>query len=292
MPERKRIFFTKMQGAGNDYVYIDTLGSITSVDTEGLNLPDLATKISDRHFGVGGDGLIVIMPSLTADFRMRMFNADGSEAQMCGNASRCIAKYLYDKGFTDKTEIRLETKAGIKILKLDVVAGKVKAVTVDMGKCLLNREDVPASGTPGTMMMDQPVEAGDKTFEITAVGMGNPHGVIFTDRITDKDIHHYGRILESHPIWPEKANIEFVKVTDRNHIEMRVWERGSGETLACGTGSCASVVAACQKGLTDDEVEVTLLGGKLNIKYDRETRHVFMHGPAETVAEGYYYLPE
>lgn len=290
MPEKKRIFFTKMQGAGNDYVYIDALGSPTSVNLREVNLPDLATKISDRHFGVGGDGLIVIMPSVDADFRMRMFNADGSEAQMCGNATRCVAKYLHDKGFTDKTRIYLQTLCGIKILDLDIEDGETRSVTVDMGRSYMKRGEIPAAGDPDDIMVDQKVKADDSDFAITAVGMGNPHGVIFVDDITDKHIHHYGKILETSEVWPEKANIEFVKVVDRHHIEMRVWERGSGETLACGTGSCASVVAANYKGLTGEDVEVSLLGGILNIHIDKESGHVFMHGPAEFVAEGWYYM--
>lgn len=288
MSEIKRIFFTKMHGAGNDYIYIDALGRPTSVNPEEVNLPDLATKVSDRHFGVGGDGLIVIMPSADADFRMRMFNSDGSEAQMCGNASRCIAKYLHDKGFTDSDTISLETLSGIKILKLDVQNGETVSVTVDMGPYYLKRGDIPANGDPEATMMDERVEVDDQSFEITAIGMGNPHGVIFVDEITDRHIHHYGKMLETAEIWPEKANIEFVKVIDRGHLDMRVWERGSGETLACGTGSCASVVASYLKGLTDENVEVRLLGGKLNIRIDPSNKHVFMQGPAEFVAEGWY----
>lgn len=293
MPKKKRIFFTKMQGAGNDYVYIDALGTPTSLIPEEVSLPDLARKISDRHFGVGGDGLIVIMPSVDADFRMRMFNADGSEAGMCGNASRCVAKYLYDKGFADKKCITLETGSGIKILNLEISDGVTSGVTVDMGKPFMKRGDIPASGDADEIMVDHLVEADGVVFPITGVGMGNPHGVIFVDEITDRHIHHYGRILETAEIWPEKANIEFVKVLDENHIEMRVWERGTGETLACGTGACASVVAAHHKGLTGNSVEVKLRGGTLSIVVDNVSGHVFMRGPAEFVAEGVYdYYPD
>ncbi len=293
MAEKKTINFTKMQGAGNDYVYIDTLGSPTSVSPDEISLPDLAIKISDRHFGVGGDGLIVIMPSVNADFRMRMFNADGSEAQMCGNGTRCVAKYLHDKGFTDKTVFTLETLAGIKVLHLHIENGVTKEVTVDMGKAMLSRGDVPAAGDKDSKMVDSPVMVDDSEFPVTAVGMGNPHGVIFVDDITDRHIFHYGPLLEKAEVWPEKANIEFIKVVDRKHLDMRVWERGSGETLACGTGACASAVASYIKGLTDAEVDVRLLGGTLHIVYDTETGHVMMTGPAEFVADGaYYYDPE
>lgn len=289
MSERRRLYFTKMQGAGNDYVYIDALGSPTSVCLDETDLPALARKISDRHFGVGGDGLIAIIPSADADFRMRMFNSDGSEAQMCGNGSRCVAKYLYDKGFTDKTEITLETGAGVKILHLHIKDGIVESVTVDMGRALLKRGEVPVAGDPDSIMTDETVAIYDAEFDVTAIGMGNPHGVVFVDKITDDHIYHYGKALEMHPIWPERANIEFAEVIDRSHLRMRVWERGSGETLACGTGTCATVVAACRKGLTGNEVDVELLGGTLHIRYDEESGHVFMTGPAEFVAEGWYF---
>lgn len=290
MSDTKGLFFTKMEGAGNDYVYIDALGSPTSVDVEAVNLPDLARKISNRHFGVGGDGLIIILPSHNADFRMRMFNADGSEAQMCGNGSRCVAKYVHDKGFTNKEEFTLETLAGIKTLTVHLVNGVTDEVTVDMGKATLKRGEIPAAGSPDEMMIDCKVSVDDQTFEITAVGMGNPHGVIFVEKITDRHIYHYGKILEVADIWPQKANIEFIEVIDRNHINMRVWERGSGETLACGTGACASVVAAVTKGLTDTEVDVRLLGGTLHISYNLATGNVKMRGPARFVAEGNYFI--
>lgn len=290
MSECKRLYFTKMQGAGNDYIYVDALGTPTSINPDTVDLPDLSRKVSDRHFGVGSDGLIAILPSSSADFRMRMFNADGSEAQMCGNGSRCVAKYVYDKGFTDKTSVTLETGAGIKTLHIHPVGGRVAEVTVDMGKAFLRRGDVPVAGDSDSAMTDEKIEAGDKVFEVTAVGMGNPHAVIFVDEITDRHVHHYGPILECSPAFPEKANIEFARIVDRRHIDMRVWERGSGETLACGTGACATAVAAVVKGLTDDEVDVRLLGGVLHIRYDRDSGHVFMRGPAEFVAEGYCFL--
>lgn len=290
MSKGRRLYFTKMQGCGNDYVYVDALGTPTSIDLHTIDLSDLSRKISDRHFGVGSDGLIVIMPSASADFRMRMFNADGSEAQMCGNGSRCVAKYLYDKGFTDKLEFTLETLAGVKTLHLLVENGEVVEISVDMGRAYLSRKDVPAAGDPDSVMKQEPVIIGDECFKITAVGMGNPHGVIFADKITDRHIRHYGRIIETLEIWPERANIEFVEVKDRRHIKMRVWERGAGETLACGTGACASVVAGFINGLVDDDVEVELPGGKLNVSYDSVSGHVKLRGCAEFVAEGVCYL--
>lgn len=289
MSEKISLHFTKMQGAGNDYVYVNALGTPTSLDLRRIDLPDLARRISDRHFGVGGDGLIAILPSTDADFRMRMFNADGSEAQMCGNGTRCVAKYLYDKGFTDKKEIKLETLAGIKILHLHVNDGEVDKVTVDMGRAELKRGSIPAKGDPVSEMMDEKIEAAGRMFEITGVSMGNPHGVIFTEEITDDLVHYYGKILETNAVWPEKANIEFVKILSPNTMKMRVWERGSGETLACGTGACASLVAAYKKGLADSEADVHLLGGTLHIKYNKDSGHVFMTGPAATVADGVYY---
>lgn len=291
MSEKKRLYFTKMQGAGNDYLYVDALGSPTSLKIDDIDLPDLARKISDRHFGVGGDGLIAILPSASADFRMRMFNSDGSEAQMCGNASRCVGKYLYDLGFTKKREIRLETGAGIKILHLSTDGSDlVKEVTVEMGKAFLKRGEIPMSGDPDSKELEETLSVDGLPVAISGVGMGNPHGVVFVDEITDYHVHCLGPKLETDPIWPEKANIEFVRVIDRHNIEMRVWERGSGETLACGTGSCASVVATCLKGLTEEEVNVKLLGGELKIRFDKESGRVFMTGPAEFVADGYFYL--
>lgn len=289
MSDSRRLYFTKMHGAGNDYVYIDALASPTSVDLKNTDLPELARRISDRHFGVGGDGLIAILPSANADFRMRMFNADGSEAQMCGNGTRCVAKYLYDKGFTDKITFSLETLGGIKILHLHVKDGKVESVTVDMGAAHMLRGEIPVTGDKDTVMIDQRVIADDRVFEITAVNMGNPHGVIFTDEIDDRLVHHYGSILEHSDIWPERANIEFVKVISPKRLQMRVWERGSGETLACGTGACASLVAAYKKGLAESEAILELLGGELQIKYDEQNSHVYMTGPAVTVADGVYY---
>lgn len=290
MSDHKRLYFTKMHGAGNDYVYVDALGTATSISLIETDLPDLSRKISDRHFGVGGDGLIAILPSLNADFRMRMYNADGSEAQMCGNGSRCVGKYVHDKGFTDKTTVTLETLAGIKTLHLHLdESGEVHSVTVDMGKAKLLRGDIPAAGQADTELVLEKIIVGDKEFSVSGVGMGNPHGVIFVDEISDDLVLECGPQLETHPLWPERANIEFAKVVDRSHIEMRVWERGSGETLACGTGACATLVAAFRLGLTSNEATLRLLGGDLHIRYDQDNGHVYMTGPAEFVADGVYY---
>lgn len=261
---KKKVNFTKMQGAGNDYIYINAMDTIPE------NLPLLSRQISDRHFGIGSDGLVAIMPSDTADFRMRMFNADGSEAEMCGNASRCIGKYVYERGLTDKRTITLETLAGIKMLLLDVEDGVVNSVTVDMGEPELNIVD-------------------GLEFAVTAVSMGNPHAVIFCDEITDELVLCHGPKLESDPVFPNKSNIEFARIIDRSHIQMRVWERGTGETLACGTGACATLVAAVVNGLADRTAVVHLLGGDLEIRWDENTNHVYLKGGAEFVADGNYY---
>ena len=272
--------FTKMQGLGNDYVYMDCTKS---------GIPDdvvsLAQFISDRHFGVGSDGLILICESKKCDFKMRMFNSDGSEAQMCGNGIRCVGKFVYDKGLTSKTEITVETLAGIKKLKLQQKDGKVSEVEVDMGEPILeaNRIPVLASGSPVTDLI---LQAEGKEFTFTCVSMGNPHAITIVDNVKDFDVEKYGRKLEVDNHFPEKANIEFARIIDKNTIEMRVWERGSGETMACGTGACATAVACHLNGLTSNEVTVKLLGGNLKIKWDNESNHIYMTGPAVTVFEG------
>ncbi len=272
-----------MQGAGNDYVYIDARENIPS------DLEELARRISDRHYGVGGDGLVAIMNSDCADFRMRMFNADGSEAEMCGNASRCIGKYVYEKGLTDKTIVTLETLAGIKTLSLDVKDGRVISITVDMGAPVLIPSEIPVISRDPEKKISEEESIEGEVFKITAVSMGNPHAVIFADELTDKLVLEAGARLEVAEIFPKRANIEFVTVRDRNHISMRVWERGSGETLACGTGACAAVVACVLNGLADRKVTVQLTGGRLEIEWDEKTGHVFLSGGAEFVADGIYY---
>lgn len=271
--------FTKMNGCGNDYVYIN--GFVEKVE----NPKELAKKVSDRHFGIGSDGLILIVPSDKADFCMRMFNADGSEGEMCGNGIRCVAKYVYDHKMTDKTKISVETKAGIKYLDLTVEDGKVTKVKVDMGEPILEPKKIPVRSEK-KRVVNEPIAVAEKTWNMTCVSMGNPHAVVFVEDTGSLEIEKYGPLFENHELFPNRTNTEFVQVLNRNEINMRVWERGSGETLACGTGTCASVVACILNGYTDEKVLVHLLGGDLEIEYEKTTNHVFMTGPAETVFEG------
>ncbi len=280
MAVQEVIKFTKMHGLGNDYIYINCLEGAPRDPAA------LAIEMSDRHKGVGADGIILIMDSNVADFKMRMFNADGSEGKMCGNASRCIGKYVYEHGLTDKQIIKLETMSGIKILSLDVKGGKVEAVTVDMGEPVIDSHLVPVvSDEPSVINATVSTTAGD--VRINAVSMGNPHGVVFVEDLDRVDVHALGRELEMHPMWPDRANIEFAQVMSSGRIRMRVWERGSGETLACGTGACATAVAAAINGLTDREVAVDLLGGTLEIDWG-DDGHVYMKGGATTVYSGCY----
>lgn len=271
--------FTKMHGCGNDYIYVNCLEETVT------NPSRVSQVLSDRHFGIGSDGLILIKPSDKADFCMEMYNADGSESAMCGNGVRCIAKYVYDYGLTDKTRVALETKAGIKYLDLKIEHGKVAMVTVDMGKPVLEGAKVPVA-LDKDKVVAEPIEVAGEEYEFTAVSMGNPHAVMFVESTEPIEIETIGPKFEFHPMFPERVNAEFVQVLDRKQINMRVWERGSGETLACGTGACASVVACVLNGLTDNEVFVHVLGGDLLIKYDQKQNKVFMTGPAETVFDG------
>ena len=281
---RKEVRFTKMHGAGNDYIYLDATGEMPE------DLPELSRRMSDPHFGVGSDGLVAVMTSDIADFRRRMFNSDGSEAEMCGNASRCIAKFVYEKGLTDSETVTLETLAGIKVLHLHVREGVVESVTVDMGAPVLEPASVPVQSLDPKLRLAEEETVDGRTYRITGVSMGNPHGVIFVDEIDDDLVLRQGPLLEVAPIFPAKANIEFAKVLDRSTIEMRVWERGSGETLACGTGACATAVAAALNGLTGREVDVRLRGGTLHIRWDEADGHVFMTGPAAFICDGVFYL--
>ena len=272
--------FTKMQGIGNDYVYVNCLQETIE------NPSELAKKISDRHYGVGSDGLIMINPSDKADFEMEMYNADGSRGEMCGNGIRCVAKYVYDYGLTDKTSISVETLAGIKYLDLTVEDGKVVLVKVDMGKPMLRPEEVPVVSEKEEVI-DEPITVDGQEYRTTCVSMGNPHAVVFIDQdVKEFPLETVGVKFENHERFPKRVNTEFVNVLDRHTAQMRVWERGSGETLACGTGACAVAVACALNGLTEDEVTVKLLGGDLQIKWDREKNTVYMTGPAEVVFDG------
>ena len=272
--------FTKMQGIGNDYVYVNCLQETIE------NPSELAKKISERHYGVGSDGLIMINPSDKADFEMEMYNADGSRGEMCGNGIRCVAKYVYDYGLTDKTSISVETLAGIKYLDLTVEDGKVVLVKVDMGKPMLRPEEVPVVSEKEEVI-DEPITVDGQEYRMTCVSMGNPHAVVFIDQdVKEFPLETVGVKFENHERFPKRVNTEFVNVLDRHTAQMRVWERGSGETLACGTGACAVAVACALNGLTEDEVTVKLLGGDLQIKWDREKNTVYMTGPAEVVFDG------
>ena len=271
--------FTKMQGLGNDYVYVNCF------EEKIENPSELAVKVSDRHFGIGSDGLILIRPSEVADFRMTMFNADGSESEMCGNGIRCGGKYVYDYGLTDKTEVSVETLAGIKYLKFIIKDGKVDMVTVNMGEPILKPELVPVVGE-GDAVIDSPIEVDGKEYKMTCVSMGNPHSVVFVDDVDNFPLHEVGPLFEHHKAFPRRVNAEFCQVIDRTHAKMRVWERGTGETLACGTGTCATAVACILNGKTEDEMTITLLGGDLIIRWDREKNVIYMTGPARVVFDG------
>ncbi len=271
--------FTKMQGLGNDYIYVN--GFQEEIKAPG----EAAKRLSDRHFGVGADGLILIKPSQKADFTMEMYNADGSQGAMCGNGIRCVGKYVYDYGLTDQKEITVETKSGIKALRLTVQDGKVSQVEVDMGEPELAPEKIPVL-LEGETVIGREVRVGEQTYRITCVSMGNPHCVTMVEEVRGLDLTKIGPAFENHAMFPDRVNTEFIRVLDRKNIEMRVWERGSGETLACGTGACAVAVACALNGWTEEEVTVHLLGGDLRIRWDRETNRVFMTGPAVTVFEG------
>ncbi len=269
-----------MHGAGNDYVYINCFN-------EHIEDPNaLARFVSDRHFGIGSDGLVLIMPSRECDFRMRMFNADGSEAEMCGNATRCVGKYVYDHRLTAKKEFTLETLAGVKVLQLTTDANdRVERVRVDMGAPILEAADIPvvADASP---VVNLPVEVLGQQQQLTCVSMGNPHAICYVEDVDGLDLPAIGPAYEHHAIFPRRTNTEFVQVVDRTHVKMRVWERGAGETLACGTGCCATLVACVLCGKTDRHATIHVLGGELDIEWDEATNHVFMTGPATTVFDG------
>lgn len=271
--------FTKMHGCGNDYVYVNCFEE--TVD----NPNEVAKIISDRHFGIGSDGLILICKSDNADFKMRMFNADGSEGNMCGNGIRCVAKYVYDNHMTKKEQITIETRSGIKYLDLVIKNGIVTEVTVDMGAPITKSELVPVISKKESVI-DETIKILNQSYQMTCVSMGNPHAVVFVNDVKEVEIEKVGPIFENHEMFPDRVNTEFVQVIDENTIAMRVWERGSGETLACGTGACASAVACVLNAKTKDEVTVKLLGGDLRIRYDKTKNTVLMTGPATKVFDG------
>ena len=277
--------FTKMHGIGNDYVYVNCFEESVK------NPAEVSKFVSDRHFGIGSDGLILISPSAIADFRMNIYNADGSQAEMCGNGIRCVAKYVYDYGLTDKTEISVETLAGIKYLRLQVENGKVASVEVNMGAPILEPKEIPVA-VEESPVVNVPVEVKGKIYHMTCVSMGNPHAIIFMNNVKDLDIEAIGPYFENHIVFPKRTNTEFVEVLDRNTVNMRVWERGSDETLACGTGACATTVACILNDKTENEVTVHLLGGDLKIRWDREANQVYMTGPATVVFDGEITLPD
>ena len=271
--------FTKMHGIGNDYVYVNCF-------KERLENPaQISRFVSDRHCGIGGDGLILIGPSEVADFQMRIYNADGSQAEMCGNGVRCVGKYVYDRGLTKKTTVTVETLGGIKTLELHVEQGTVRSVTVDMGLPILAPEKIPVQGT-GERFLNIPVTVDGREYHVTAVSMGNPHAVVFVPDTASLDLPHIGPLFENLEIFPERTNTEFVEVIDRDTLRMRVWERGSGETMACGTGACATLVASVLNGKCQWEATVKLLGGDLQIRWDETNDHVYMTGPATIVFDG------
>ena len=272
--------FTKMQAFGNDYVYID------AIHQELKNLPELARFVSDRHFAIGSDGMVLICPSDKGDFRMRMFNPDGTEGEMCGNALRSVGKYVYDHRLTDKTELVIETLGGMQHLTLTVTDGYVSDIRADIGEPRLSTKVIPINTEMDTFI-DQPVQVLDRTFHITAVSWGNPHCAMFVDSVADLDVEKYGKEIEyMTSIFPNKTNVTFTEFVSRDYLKIREWERGTGETLACGTGACAVTVASILNGLTEDDITVELLGGNLEIFWDRKENVVYMTGPATTVFEG------
>ena len=271
--------FTKMQGIGNDYVYVNCFEETVE------NPSQLAIRISNRHFGIGSDGLILICPSQLADCQMVMYNADGSRSQMCGNGVRRVGKFVHDRGIVKKSTVTVETLGGIKTLELHLENGVTKSVTVDMGQPILEPGKIPVRGE-GDTFISQPVLVDGKEWEITAVSMGNPHAIVYVEDTGAQDLQKLGPAFERHHIFPERTNTEFIQVLDRQNLRMRVWERGSGETLACGTGACAALVATVLNGKCDQSATLKLLGGDLSITWDEKTNHVFMTGPAEFVFEG------
>lgn len=278
----RRIPFTKMQGTGNDYIYIDCTREEVLAQDE---VAPFAIRFSDRHFGIGSDGVILIKPSEQADFCMDVYNADGSRAKMCGNGIRCVAKYVYDKGLTQKKELTIDTLSGVKKIVLTIEDKKAVRATVNMGKPILDAEKIPVLWSDKTLI-NEAIAVGGKLFNITAVSMGNPHAVVYVKGIETLPLEQMGPLFEHHKLFPESVNTEFVEIIDRTHLRMRVWERGSGETLACGTGACATLVASVLNGFSDRSATVILNGGELNISWREDTGEVIMEGPAGISFEG------
>lgn len=274
-----RMIFTKMEGLGNDYIYVNCFKETVSKPEE------LAVQYSDRHFGIGSDGLILIQPSDVADFRMSMYNSDGSQAEMCGNGIRCVGKYVYDYGLTDKQKISVETLAGVKYLELAVKNGKVEFVTVDMGTPERRASQIPVA-LDQEQVIDEPIEVDGREYRMTCISMGNPHAVVFVEDVMGLPLETIGPLFEHHPLFPKRVNTEFIEVVNESEVKMRVWERGAGETLACGTGACASTVACILNHKTKDTVTLHLLGGDLQVRWDREQDKVYMTGPARVVFDG------
>ena len=274
--------FTKMHGLGNDYVYMDAINQNIE------NRSELAKYVSDRHFGIGSDGLILICKSDVADFRMEMYNQDGSQAEMCGNGIRCVGKFVYDNGLTNKKNLKIETLAGIKELELTTKNEKVEDVKVDMGEPILEPEKIPVVSEESPVK-NLKLNLLDKNLKFTCVSMGNPHAITFIDEDVDKfEVEKYGKVAEINKVFPKRTNVEFINIIDKNKIKMRVWERGAGETLACGTGACASTVASILNGYTDRNITVELLGGSLKIEWNKDDNHIYMTGPATNVFKGFY----
>lgn len=275
-----KIKFTKMEGCGNDYVYINGFEEHIDEDLK----PELVQKLSDRHFGIGSDGVIFINPSEIADFEMQMWNADGTRAEMCGNGIRSVAKYVYDKGMTKSEKLTIESFGKIKYITIFPESNEAKLIEVDMGEPILESDLIPVKSS-NEKVVDETITVKDKDYKMTCVSMGNPHAVVFLDP-DELDIESIGPHFENHERFPKRTNTEFVKIVDRSNVKMRVWERGTGETLACGTGCCATTVACILNGLTDDEITVHVLGGDIKVKWDRQSNHIFMTGPAKISFEG------
>ena len=273
------LHFTKMEGIGNDYIYVDGINQDVNMT------PEFISRISDRHFGIGGDGMIVILKSDIYDFKMRMFNLDGSEGMMCGNGIRCFAKFCYDHHLTDKKVLNIETKAGLRIVELVFEGDEVVGAKVDMQEPILDCKEIPVIFNQ-EKMINEKVKVGDKEYSLTAVSMGNPHAIIRLHNLEDINVKEYGPLIENRSEFPKRTNVEFIEIKDRSRIKMKVWERGAGETLACGTGACASTVASVLNGYTERKVVVELLGGELEVEWNEEDSHVYMTGPATTVFRG------